>query len=520
MATTTEQQTNGSPGSADSIVVENPATGEVVATLAAATEAQLKEMAERGRRAQPAWEALGFEGRAKVLRRMQKWVLDNDERFIDTLVSETGKTREDAVLAELGYAANSFGFWAKNAAKYLADEKIKTATPFLLGRKVIVRYAPVGLVGVIGPWNYPFTNTVGDAVPALAAGNSVIVKPSSVTPLTSLLIEEGLRESGIPDDVFQVLVGRGPIGMPLIDLVDFVMFTGSTETGIKVAERAAKTLTPVSLELGGKDPMIVLADADLERAANAAVFWSMQNTGQTCISVERVYVEEPIYDQFTSLVADRARALRQGVPGEFGSVDVGSFINPPQIDIVEEHVNDAVKKGARVLAGGHRGTEQGRVLRAHRARRRQPRHGVHARGDLRSHAPDHEGGRLGGGDSARERLALRPPGLGVHEGHRQGRGGGAADRGRRGRGQRLQRKLHRARGSDGRVEDLGVGRAPRPRRDPQVQQAPDDPAHPLRDEEGPLLLPVQGGDEQAAAAFAEAHIRSRQSRLTERGQGK
>ena len=359
MATTTEQQTNGSPGSADSIVVENPATGEVVATLAAATEAQLKEMAERGRRAQPAWEALGFEGRAKVLRRMQKWVLDNDERFIDTLVSETGKTREDAVLAELGYAANSFGFWAKNAAKYLADEKIKTATPFLLGRKVIVRYAPVGLVGVIGPWNYPFTNTVGDAVPALAAGNSVIVKPSSVTPLTSLLIEEGLRESGIPDDVFQVLVGRGPIGMPLIDLVDFVMFTGSTETGIKVAERAAKTLTPVSLELGGKDPMIVLADADLERAANAAVFWSMQNTGQTCISVERVYVEEPIYDQFTSLVADRARALRQGVPGEFGSVDVGSFINPPQIDIVEEHVNDAVKKGARVLAGGHRGTEKG-----------------------------------------------------------------------------------------------------------------------------------------------------------------
>jgi acyl-CoA reductase-like NAD-dependent aldehyde dehydrogenase len=359
MATTTEQHTNGAPATADQIAVENPATGEIIATLPAATEQDVAQMAEKGRQAQPAWEALGFEGRAKVLRRMQKWVLDNDERFVDTLVSETGKTREDAVLAELGYAANAFGFWAKNAQKYLSDEKVKTSTPFLLGRKVIVRYEAVGLVGVIGPWNYPFTNTVGDAIPALAAGNSVIVKPSSVTPLTSLLIEEGLRECGIPENVFQVLVGRGPIGMPLIDAVDFVMFTGSTETGKQVAERAARTLTPVSLELGGKDPMIVLKDADLERASNAAVFWSMQNTGQTCISVERVYVEEPIYEQFVGKVAEKAKALRQGVPGEFGSIDVGSFINPPQIDIVEEHVKDAVAKGARVLAGGHRGMGKG-----------------------------------------------------------------------------------------------------------------------------------------------------------------
>ena len=343
----------------DSIVVENPATGEVLATLPACTPEQLAEMAARARAAQPGWQALAFEGRAKVLRRMQKWVLDNDERFLDTLVAETGKTREDAVLAELGYAASSFGFWAKHARKYLADEKVRTSSPFLIGRKLIVRYEPVGLVGVIGPWNYPFTNTVGDAVPALAAGNAVIVKPSSVTPMTSLLIGEGLRECGIPDDVFQVVVGRGAIGMPLIDLVDFVMFTGSTETGRQVMERAAQTLTPISLELGGKDPMIVLADADVERAANAALFWSMQNTGQTCISVERVYVEAPIYDQFTSLVAEKAQQLRQGVPGDFGSVDVGSFINPPQVDVVEKHVKDAVAKGARVLVGGHRGSGHG-----------------------------------------------------------------------------------------------------------------------------------------------------------------
>lgn len=359
MATTIAQQQADGKAQEDSIVVENPATGETIATLPASTPQQLEEMAARGRRAQPGWEALGFEGRGKVLRRMQKWVLDNGDRFIDTLVAESGKTREDAVLAELGYAANAFGFWAKNAPKYLADERVRTSSPFLLGRKIIVRYEPVGLVGVIGPWNYPFTNTIGDAIPALAAGNSVMVKPSSVTPMTSLLVAEGFAECGMPDDVFQVVVGRGPIGLPLTDLVDFLMFTGSTETGKSVMERAAKTLTPVSLELGGKDPMIVLADADLERAANAALFWSMQNTGQTCISVERVYVEEPIHDQFVSMVTEKARELRQGVPGGFGSVDVGSFINPPQVDIVEEHVKDAVAKGARVLAGGHRGAGPG-----------------------------------------------------------------------------------------------------------------------------------------------------------------
>src|SRR5436305_45725 len=177
-------------------------------------------MVARARRAQPAWNSVGFAGRAKILRRMQKWVLDNSERFLDTLVSETGKTREDAALAELGYAASAFGFWAKNAPKYLADEKIKSSNPFLIGRKLIVRYEAIGLVGVIGPWNYPFTNTVGDAIPALAAGNAVLVKPSSVTPMTSLLIAEGLRECGIPEGVFQAVVGRGPIGMPLIDLVE------------------------------------------------------------------------------------------------------------------------------------------------------------------------------------------------------------------------------------------------------------------------------------------------------------
>ena len=216
---------------------------------------------------------------------------------------------------------------------------------------MVVRYRPVGVVGVIGPWNYPLVNSVGDAIPALAAGNAVIVKPSEVTPLTSLLFERGLHESGLPDGVFQVAIGTGETGAELIDEVDMVMFTGSTRTGRKVMERAAQTLTPVSLELGGKDPMIVLADADLERAANAAVYYSMQNGGQTCISIERVYVEAPVYDEFVAKVTEKTKALRQGPPDGPGSIDVGAVTFPPQLEIVERHVQQARDAGARVVDG-------------------------------------------------------------------------------------------------------------------------------------------------------------------------
>ena len=228
---------------------------------------------------------------------------------IETIVAETGKTHEDAQLAEIAYAANAFGFWAKHAPSYLADEKVRSANPFVAGRKLVVRYAPLGVVGVIGPWNYPLTNSFGDCIPALAAGNAVVLKPSEVTPLTSLLMAEACASAGCPTDVFQVATGLGETGAALVDEVDMVMFTGSTETGRKVVERAARTLTPVSLELGGKDPMIVLADADLERAANAAVYYSMQNGGQTCISIERAYVEAPVYDEFVGQ-ASRTRSTR------------------------------------------------------------------------------------------------------------------------------------------------------------------------------------------------------------------
>ena len=341
------------------IEVVNPATGQVVATVPDLSPEDIHAMAERGRQAQPGWNALGFEGRARVLLRAQKWIIDNKQRVIDTIMSETGKTYEDALMAEVSYGAGAFGFWAKNAEKYLADERVRSSSVSVKGKKLVVRYKPLGLIGVIGPWNYPLTNSFGDCIPALAAGNSVILKPSEITPLTSLLMGEALRECGIPEHVYQVATGLGDTGAALVDEVDMIMFTGSTATGKKVAARAAETLTPISLELGGKDPMLVLSDADVERAANTAVYASMQNSGQTCISIERVFVEEPVYDEFVGKVTEKIKALRQGVPGGPGSVEVGSMTFPKQVDIVERHVDDAIAHGARALTGGHRGTGAG-----------------------------------------------------------------------------------------------------------------------------------------------------------------
>jgi acyl-CoA reductase-like NAD-dependent aldehyde dehydrogenase len=347
--------TNGTATAAGDIAVENPATGEVIAHVPDATAEQVAELARAARAAQPAWEALGFEGRGRILRRAQKWLVDNSDRVIETIVSETGKAYEDALIAEVMYAANAFGFWAKHAPSYLADQRIKSAAPLLRGKRLAVRYRPLGLVGVIGPWNYPLTNSFGDAIPALAAGNAVILKPSEVTPLTSLLMADALRECGVPDGVFAVATGTGATGAALVDEVDMIMFTGSTATGKKVMARAAQTLTAVSLELGGKDPMVVLADADVERAANSAVYYAMLNGGQTCVSVERVYVEAPVYDEFVAKVTEKARALRNDRSTGPGTTDVGSMTFPPQVDIVERHVRDAVDKGARVVVGGERG---------------------------------------------------------------------------------------------------------------------------------------------------------------------
>jgi acyl-CoA reductase-like NAD-dependent aldehyde dehydrogenase len=343
------------------IEVENPSTGDVVDTVPNLTAEQVADLVALARDAQPAWAELGFAGRARYLRRMQKWFVDNTDRIAATIHSENGKSLEEATL-EVVYATVASAFWAKNAGKYLADEKIRTRSPFVLGRKLLIRFEPVGVVGVVGPWNNPLLNNFGDVIPALAAGNSVVLKPSEVTPLTSLLVADMAREIGLPKGVFAVATGDGATGAALVDLVDAVMFTGSTRTGKKVAARCGERLIPCSLELGGKDPVIVLADADLERAANLTLFGAMHNSGQTCTSAERVYVEAPVYDEFVTRMADRFGKLRVGESTGLGTSDSGSLTFPPQMDTVRRHVEDAVSRGAHALTGGQQRAGTGRFF--------------------------------------------------------------------------------------------------------------------------------------------------------------
>jgi acyl-CoA reductase-like NAD-dependent aldehyde dehydrogenase len=346
---------------ASALGVEEPATGRILREVPSLDAAAVARLAAAAREAQPAWEALGFDRRAAVFKSAQRWLIANRQRMLETICSETGKTLDDAQV-EVSVAAQSFGFWAKMAPKYLAEEKLRSRSPLAFGRKVLIRYSPVGVVGVIGPWNYPLVNAFCDAVPALMAGNTVLMKPSEVTPLTSFVVEEMMLASGAPAGVLQVATGGASTGEAVIDEVDYVMFTGSTRTGQRVMERASKTLTPVSLELGGKDPMIVCADADVERAANAAAYYALNNSGQICISVERVYVEAPIYDRFVAKVLENVQGLRQGPPAGPGEVEIGAITFGPQLETIERHVLDGVERGASVVAGGKRRPGPGRFF--------------------------------------------------------------------------------------------------------------------------------------------------------------
>jgi acyl-CoA reductase-like NAD-dependent aldehyde dehydrogenase len=353
--TSAGQSQNGGNGSApeNTFEVTNPATGELIREVGIDSPQQVSEVVARVRANQAEWEALGNKGRHRWLAQLRDWLIDNHERVADTMQAETGKVRVDAT-SEAVYLTDLINFYGARADKVLGDDKVKPHSPLLRSKKLRVQYRPFPVVGIISPWNFPLILSLGDAIPALQAGAAVVIKPSEVTPLgLAEIVEAWKTEIGAPD-VFDCVQGVAETATALIDEVDFVQFTGSDRTGRKVMARAAETLTPVSLELGGNDAMIVLRDANIKRAANAAAWGGFANSGQVCISAERVYVEEPVYDEFVARLTEEVEGLRQGADGTVPEHEIGAMTAPMQTEIVERHVTEAVDAGARALTGGSR----------------------------------------------------------------------------------------------------------------------------------------------------------------------
>ncbi len=334
-----------------------PASGELLGTARVSTPDDVRDAVARARVAQKAWGLLPVEERGERLLRFRDAMVDRAEAIIDLLARETGKPPQEALSHELFVFADMTTWYAKNAPRILAPRELDLH--LLKHRRSVVHYAPRGVVGIISPWNFPLVIPFTDAVAALVTGSAVVIKPSDVTPLIALEAKKVWDSTGLPEDLLQIVIGRGDVGAALIKSgVNKIVFTGGVETGKRVAAACGAELVPCVMELGGKAPFIVCSDADVERAAQAIVFGGFANSGQVCISVERVLAHESVYDRVVGRVTDLVGELRQGDAGK-GTVDVGAMIFAPQIDVVEKHVQDAVAKGARVETGGRRGPGPG-----------------------------------------------------------------------------------------------------------------------------------------------------------------
>ncbi len=348
-----------SRSSSERFATVNPATGEFLREYPAATEREVGLAIARARQAQQWWAALPQLCRSAVLRRVAALLLEEKDALARVITSECGKPLPEALLSDVLVAAESALFYAEEAAYVLRTEQVPHANPALRFKRGELHWLPVGVVGVIAPWNYPLSIPAADAFAALATGNAVVLKRSELTPQRVLeldrLFSRALAEEGITvtPSPLQVVTGLGPTGQALVaGEIDKLVFTGSVPTGRRVAQTAAERLLPVVLELGGKDAMIVLDDADLDTASSAAVWGSMMNAGQTCISVERCYVQRRVYSRFISLCVEKISKLRVG-NGLEAETDMGPLISPRQLQIVEAQVEEARALGATVHIGGH-----------------------------------------------------------------------------------------------------------------------------------------------------------------------
>jgi len=336
-------------GPRQQVPVEMPATGKVLGHVPRGTPDDIAAAAARARQVQPGWARLPAARRSAVLLRFAERLLDRQDEILDLIQLENGKARRHA-FEEIIDVAQVSRYYARTAPRYLRPRRRAGALPGLT--QTWECHRPKGVVGVIAPWNYPLTLAISDALPALAAGNAVILKPDGQTPYTALWAAGLLADAGLPAGVLQVVTGPGPdLGAPLIEHSDFLMFTGSTRVGRIVAAQAAARLMDYSMELGGKNAILILADADLGRAVPGAVRAAFSSTGQLCISMERMYVDAAVWAEFVPRFAAATRSLRLGHALSYAA-DIGSLISAAQLGTVARHVDDAVGKGATVLAGG------------------------------------------------------------------------------------------------------------------------------------------------------------------------
>jgi acyl-CoA reductase-like NAD-dependent aldehyde dehydrogenase len=338
----------------DEIVSYNPATGGEVGRVAITSATDVRTAVARSRTAFQTWKRTSFAERRRLVMAAREVILADVDGIAHLISDESGKPFGEAISMEVAPVLDLMQYFAKNAEKVLSPHKIGIGLYALLGRSSKIVYQPLGVVGIIPAWNYPFSIPLGEAVMAVMAGNTVVIKPSELTPFVGLKIGEIFEKAGFPANVVQIVTGDGSTGAALVDAApDKIMFTGSVATGKKISEAAAKNLTSVVLELGGKDPMIVFEDANLELAAGAAVWGAFCNSGQSCSSVERLYVHESVAHALTRKIVERTKQLKQGV-GDTEDVSIGAMSSKRQLDIVEEHVGDFRAAGATIELGGSR----------------------------------------------------------------------------------------------------------------------------------------------------------------------
>ena len=336
------------------IISYDPSTGQENGRVPLTCASEVVAAVDRARAAQGTWARLSYSERARFILRAREIVLDQVDEIAKLIARETGKPPAEATSMEIVPTLDLMNYFAKNTESILDRRKIDIGQYGLMGRSSYVVYKPLGVVGIISPWNFPWATPLDEVVMALMAGNAVVVKPSELTPLTALKIADVFKQAQLPEGLLAIVTGDGSTGAALVESgVNKIMFTGSVNTGKRVAEAASKHLVPVVLELGGKDPMIVCEDASLTNAARAAIWGAFCNSGQACASIERCYVHESVANEFVDLVVKETRALKQD-KASVDAIDIGAMTNERQLQIVEDHVSDAVERGAQIRAGGHR----------------------------------------------------------------------------------------------------------------------------------------------------------------------